>query len=554
MTIMKRVFFRYFALLMVFSTMSITSCIKNDIPYPVIELEITKVEGIGFTQKSIDTKNGIVTISLDETTDIRAVTISNVEYSEEANITNTVVGTFDMRDTISTTLYLYQSYNWSIVAEQTISREFKVVGQIGDERIDTAQCTVEVDVNEATIDLDNVTVTAMKLGPESITTYSPTLENLTNTSFNTVRRVSVTAHDREETWSIYLIPIEAEVTLTADAWGTIAWLSAVGDTSDPDICSFAYRKSGDSDWIKIAATDIGSGTFSAKVIGLDPSTDYDFEAYVGDKNSGSVTKTTESTPQLPNTDFEGWQQPSKAWFPYAEGDAAFWGTGNEGATTLSDKSNITLPDSDTAPGSTGIYSALMSSSSIFGTFAAGNIFTGRFIGTAGTNGIIGFGRPFTQRPIALRGWMKYTPGTVTHNDSNNKLEKGDSDQSSLYIALGTWSASDYGYDSTGTLRGDNETPIVIDTRDKSTFFDTTSSDIIAYGELIYSEATDGWIEFEIELEYRDLVDSSGNVITGAHSRVPTHIVVVGSSSRYGDYFTGSSSSKMWIDDFELIYE
>ncbi len=196
----------------------------------------------------------------------------------------------------------------------------------------------------------------------------------------------------------------------------------------------------------------------------------------------------------------------------------------------------------------------MSSSSIIGTFAAGNIFTGRYIATAGKNGIIGFGRPFTQRPIALRGWMKYTPGTVTHNDSNNKLETGESDQSSLYIALGTWSASDYGYDSTGTLRGDSETPIVIDTRDKSTFFDSTSSDIIAYGELIYSEATDGWIEFEIELEYRDLVDSSGNVITGAHSRVPTHIVVVGSSSRYGDYFTGSSSSKMWIDDFELIYE
>ena len=35
---------------------------------------------------------------------------------------------------------------------------------------------------------------------------------------------------------------------------------------------------------------------------------------------------------------------------------------------------------------------------------------------------------------------------------------------------------------------------------------------------------------------------------------PTHLIVVCSASRYGDYFTGSSDSEMWVDDFELIYE
>ena len=34
---------------------------------------------------------------------------------------------------------------------------------------------------------------------------------------------------------------------------------------------------------------------------------------------------------------------------------------------------------------------------------------------------------------------------------------------------------------------------------------------------------------------------------------PSNIVVVASASKMGDYFTGGPS-KMWVDDFELIYE
>ena len=41
---------------------------------------------------------------------------------------------------------------------------------------------------------------------------------------------------------------------------------------------------------------------------------------------------------------------------------------------------------------------------------------------------------------------------------------------------------------------------------------------------------------------------------GATNIVPTHLVLVCSASRYGDYFTGSRDSKMWVDDFELIYD
>lgn len=50
-----------------------------------------------------------------------------------------------------------------------------------------------------------------------------------------------------------------------------------------------------------------------------------------------------------------------------------------------------------------------------------------------------------------------------------------------------------------------------------------------------------WKQFTIDLKYRDL------------TRKPKYIIVVASASKYGDFFTGSESSVMLIDDFELVY-
>ncbi len=547
---MKNQFVRYIALLSIL----LSSCIENDIPYPLIELEITKVEGEGFTQKSIDSKNLVVTLELEESTDIQAVEITNVAYTSGAKLTDPVVGTFDFTNPLCTTLYLYQRYDWTIQAEQNIPREFKVAGQIGEERIDLVQRTATVDVNKYTADLTSVDLLALKLNAAEISTYSPTFEELDMTSFSSVRYVYVTTHGRVERWSLYVNPVEPSVELTVDAWGRVAWLSANGDTSDPAVCKFAYRKVGDEAWIEMAAAEAEGGKFTLQLKGLDPLTEYQFQAFAGDSASDQISATTEDVPTLPNAGFEGWQQLGNPWYPYGVGEAEFWGTGNKGSTLLSASSNITLPDNvELHEGTPGKTSTLMASRAVVGVFAAGNIFTGKFVGIKGTNGIIGFGRPFTARPIGLRGWVKYSPGTVTHSDENNKLFKGDSDMGSIYIALGTWDAESYGHDADGTLRGDAESPITIDTRSKATFFDPNGKDVIAYKDLILTEEQE-WTEFEMIFDYRDLKDDAGNVVQQAHSRIPTHIIIVGSSSRYGDYFTGSTSSKMWVDDFELIYE
>jgi len=43
------------------------------------------------------------------------------------------------------------------------------------------------------------------------------------------------------------------------------------------------------------------------------------------------------------------------------------------------------------------------------------------------------------------------------------------------------------------------------------------------------------------LEYKDL------------KRIPKYIIVVASSSKYGDYMEGGKGSTMWLDDLELVY-
>ena len=53
--------------------------------------------------------------------------------------------------------------------------------------------------------------------------------------------------------------------------------------------------------------------------------------------------------------------------------------------------------------------------------------------------------------------------------------------------------------------------------------------------------TEKWAEYLIPLNYKDL------------EKLPTHIIVSCAASQYGDYFTGCSSSKLWIDKVELVY-
>jgi hypothetical protein len=172
-----------------------------------------------------------------------------------------------------------------------------------------------------------------------------------------------------------------------------------------------------------------------------------------------------------------------------------------------------------------------------GKFAAGNIFLGEFGGLVGMDGLVNFGRPCSARPVALHGWVKYNCGTIDEvgkiPSARPDLKKGDNDEGQILIAVGNWTAAEYG--------GSESCPVVVNTKDESTFFNKNGKNVIGVGEMLLSESTDGWIEFTLPLEYRST------------SEIPTHLIMVFTGSHFGDYFTGSTFSQMLVDDLELIY-
>lgn len=174
-----------------------------------------------------------------------------------------------------------------------------------------------------------------------------------------------------------------------------------------------------------------------------------------------------------------------------------------------------------------------------GTFAAGNLFSGKFIGTEDTTkGILGWGRPCTSRPTALKVWVRYTPGIV---DFGGHLEEGSTDNGIIYVAVGEWQSDDSQYGA--------EWPVVVRTKGPS-LFDPHDSGTIGYGEYIFTENYGA----ETETSMKEIIIPLDYESYGGYNRKPKSIIIVAAASRYGDYYEGSSSSKMWLDDMELIYE
>lgn len=513
-------------------------CIENNIPYPVEKIDILSYEGVGF-RSSIDPTTRTVTLTLDEQTNIAAVEVTKVEISENGVASMPLTGVFNLESPLKVVLSSYQDYEWTIKAVQSIDRYFTVAGQVGDSEIDEESRTAIAYVATGT-DLKNITVNTLKLGPMDVTEMSPSIEELTD--FTSVRYVYLkypSLAGNIERWQLYVRETDVKVQFTqADAWATVAWLYGVAQEGTN--VGFRYRRKGETEWKNAPKATVLAGSFKTQISGLEELTSYEFVAYSNEDLSAVVELTTERALPLENGGFELWCKKNNIVYPYADGGDPYWGTGNVGASIVNE--TLTEGVADVRPGSSGEFSARLSSkfASVFGIgkFAAGNLFIGSYVKNDGTHGIVNFGRPFTARPTALKGWLKYNCGAIdriTTQPPGVEIKEGDSDIGMIYIALGDWDAATYG--------GSDESPVEIATRRiEETAFDVNGEAVIAYGEMPLTKSIDNWTEFTIPLDYR------------ATNRVPTHIIIVCSASRYGDYFTGSTKSVLWLDDFELVYE
>jgi hypothetical protein len=547
---------------LLFSMVLLVGCIHNDLPYPVVVPNITSMTVQDAVEVDIDYEARVVTVYVSETTDLTKVVIQSVDY--DVDITKPsiqLLGVHDLTTPLKFQLTTYQDYDWIIKAVRPVERYFTIEGQIGSSIIDDYNCRVVAMVSEGT-DITNLKVTSLKLGPKDITTYSLAPEQMKD--FTGGLDLEVTAFGLTELWTIYVEETEVSVEISKiNPWTASAYVSAMAAAGKETV--FHYRAKGSTDWMTVDSANVTSdgGSYTAHITGLQPLSDYEVMVSCGDDKTPVEEFTTAPATRIPNGSFEYASLVSgsnyyKFYDPSCgveEGEYMFWGSGNgEGPEGINGSANmgIIITTIDKNSKIDGNQSVCAQTSQMAGILAAGNLFTGQFAGLVGTEGgMVNFGRPWSTRPVALKLYCRYTTSNI---DIIGKklppgvtLTKEDLDRAQIKVAIGTWDYRTYG--------GTKDSPVHINTTDASTFVDFNKDPkTIANGDLIIHKdgyflngaskvdaVTSEWAEYTIPLNYHDL------------ETLPTHIIVSCASSQFGDYFTGCSSSKLWIDKVELVY-
>ena len=543
----------------------LSSCIKNDIPYPLVVPHILTMDVDGGTV-TIDQNKLTVLIKLEETVDLKNVNIKAFSLDRtDIRGAEDLKGRHDLTKPMQVKLSVYEDFVWTIRAERPVERYFTVEKQVGSATIDDVNHRVIVEVSKKKADLSAIRVLTCKLGPKQVSNYSIDFKDPVNfadeNGYAVPRELEVSYFGETEVWRLFVTKSDKSLTLTnVNVWTKEVYLTAVGIEGEDN--GFKYRqKDSGNDWTVVDKSCISTngGEFTAHLTELEPSTTYEFFPYSGDEMLDVNEFVTDAPRQLPNASFDVISPVTSSYYKWYDPASAiddckteFWGSGN-GSETIGGSAGmgfvITAPDDNDKKD--GERSVVCQSVNAVVKFAAGNIFAGSWNGMVGTKGgKVLFGRPWTTRPKALRIWAKYSAGTITHIDGvpdGVTVSKSDYDMGMVKVALGYWDYRKYG--------GTKESPILWNTTDKSSFVDfNTDASTIAYGEIYFhgdgyetlngvktKQPTGEWRQITIPLNYRDM------------TTVPTHIVVSCASSAYGDYFTGCETAKLWLDAFELIY-
>ena len=309
-------------------------------------------------------------------------------------------------------------------------------------------------------------------------------------------------------------------------WAKFAVVSGNWDGPRPEGLNFEYRAAGSSSWTAADPSTLvfndAQKTFEGELWGLVPDTTYEFRAVSSSDPDGGEVRTfkTESAGTIYNMNFDDWYKDGKVWYPYAQNGEHTWDSANKGAATFIGSSTTPAEGSDAVKGK----AARMESKYAIIAFAAGNLYTGAFGKVSGVGAQLDWGVPFTSRPLALKGYYKYTPKKIDKTGSGMSSYKGQMDRAQIMVFLTDWTA-----------------PFKINTT-KEEFVDFNADYIIAYGKLESDAQHNDYVEFTIPLEYRTL------------DKKPKYVVISACSSYLGDYFTGGVGSTMYVDEFSFVYD
>ena len=264
--------------------------------------------------------------------------------------------------------------------------------------------------------------------------------------------------------------------------------------------------------------------------------------------SNSVTNGTDDDDGLTvmKLDFENFRLNDKGqyylWYENADdGETEIWASGNAGFLLAKSKAAPdeypTVPDPDGYEGS-GVKLVTRDTGSWGKTFkkpiAAGNLFLGKFntaFALTQTLKTTEMGVPFTQEPVEVTGYYKYTPGEV-FTDKDMKTVPGRVDEPSIYAVFYRNQDAEGG---SVVLHGDDV---------------QTSPLIVSKAQVASLPPTAEWTQFTMTFDYvgGDLQSPIDRAILANRGY---NLALVFSSSKTGDTFEGAVGSTLYIDKVTL---
>ena len=521
------------------AALSLSSCVfSNDLDYPLLFGGFAAFEAEKQVSCDIDPSSRTVTVALDEVADISAVKVKSYTLTEGARLEEPLPETLDLTSPVDVMVKTWQDYPWKITATQDIERYVHCSGQVGEATFNPALRSVIVKVSEDQ-SLSALRIDGMKLGPRGSEIVSTSAYEADGSGTSLVTRdcsfpmtldcvldrtFTVEFEGKKTDWTFKAVQVAIEVQVQSVVpWCRSAEIKAL--FSGKGTPSLQIRPSG-GEWTEVSGATVSGVGISATVKGLTPGTAYECRVVENGNESAAVSFVTDRDLQLANMGFDDWSLKGKTWNPWAEnasGDALVWDTANSATSTFI--GSISRPEEDfVAVSGAGKKAARLESTFAVVKFAAGNLFTGRFVGLVQLGAELAWGIPFDSKPKALHGYYCYKPSKIDYADAEREDLKGKNDIGQIQVILTDWAEQFHVISTTGQY---------VDTkRDPA---------IIAYASLEFDEMNDSYVEFTLPLEYRDI-------------RTPRYIVIVAASSRWGDFFTGGMGSTLYLDEFELVYE
>ena len=540
---------------MVAGLMALHSCkIENDIPYPIVEgnIESFEVEGQcaapdgSGSSAAISSSNRTVTLYVDDTVDLTNLRITRFTVSSEAKILadaevctdaakfptagfETLDNTADTRvnftNPVRFTLQTYQDYVWTVNVTQIIERNIDVVGQIRSV-VDTENRVAIVYVSMEQ-DLSDIQVNAMNLGGAS-GKVTPDPTKIRDFSSPQKFQVSQGWEETSKEWTVYVYRTEEDAS-SAGVFPRTTSATLTGTIQSGKTPVVEYKEASASSWTTASDMEVNGTKYTAEMIGLKANTPYNYRVSVDGVAGAEQSFTTAPATPLTNGGLEDWSNTTVGagkilWNPWGSGADSFWDTGNRGATIVSNSNSVRTEETCNSSSS---WAASLSSVGVpIQNIAAGNLFTGDF-DLEGMNGILTLGREFSAFPTSLRFHCKYTTSRITQSIDRLSDMRGQNDTCHVYIALST-------------------EKVILRTSQEDVF-NKRGSSIVAYGEFcsgvdVSGSERNGYTQIDVPLEYYKT-----NV-------TPQYLIIVCSSSKYGNLFTGGVESVLYLDEMELIYE